>query len=790
MPQSDHRRSSPTLRPAADGPKLVRSIADPVASRPGSDLQARLLPERYRMRENPFGMTPNPEYFYPTWTHREALSSLITGLECGAGFLSLIAPPGMGKTTLLFHLLERFRDEASTALLFNVAHTPQLLLRQLIRELDGAAAGDDAISLEEQLHAILLREFHAGRRCIVVVDEAQHLDFSVLEALRMVSNFETSHSKLLHIVLSGQPQLADKLADPQLAQLRQRISLIARLTPLGPEETAMYIAHRLQTGGYEGPALFTPAAMNAIWEHSEGIPRVINTVCFNALLLGGSFDVASIGDDIVREVIADLDVTLLNSPRARFAVPANGASAAMQSGHAAGGYTTQQDTALRVLAERALVAVGASGVGILVKEADGLLCRATSGTALCARGSQIDSLPEEMNRCLLTRLPVECASQSPPADSARCFPGSVTYIPVMDCGTAVAVLEASSPQEHGFTPIHILKLKAIADEISRTLTPVTSDPAVAVAQSGDEQTKCASEPTATLEDVQHAAGFSAHEETQPRRESFTTAVDLGPESLPAITGQTRVSEEHAGRGAAGRRVAISAGTLTLVAAMGFGIAWYAHALGRAPKRAELTPSPPHLEHITSRVAPAEVSETLRMVPALRPPQVAASHPTGNDRAARAGLIGGPIIAEPSRVIVPSRSVSNEPPAESVVPPPALGDASAAASDTTLSGVMQVAAITPNPPVSKGATPAEIVFREEPEYPSSARLLRLEGNVTLEAMITKDGRVRDVHAIAGPSLLVKAAQDAVEKWRYRPYTLNGKREDTKTRIVVRFMLPSR
>ncbi|PYV64774.1 MAG: hypothetical protein DMG97_34000, partial [Acidobacteria bacterium] len=139
--------------------------------------------------------------------------------------------------------------------------------------------------MQDTLNQLLIREHRASRQTIVIVDEAQSLDTSVLETLRLLSNFETPTEKLLQIILAGQPQLAQRLASPELAQLYQRISIRATLIPFDLEDTRNYIEHRLKIAGYRGPPLFTPAAVRSIWERSSGVPREINTLCFNALLL-------------------------------------------------------------------------------------------------------------------------------------------------------------------------------------------------------------------------------------------------------------------------------------------------------------------------------------------------------------------------------------------------------------------------------------------------------------------------------------------------------------------------
>jgi general secretion pathway protein A len=263
----------------------------------------------FGVREQPFGVTPDPRYLYLSSAHREALASLFYGIEVGRGFLALIAKPGMGKTTLLFHLLEKFRSSARTAFLFQTQCTSREFMRFLLAELGYETGDQDFVRMHEEFNRHLLREARAGNRFIVVVDEAQNLDPSVLETIRLLSDFETPRAKLLQIVLAGQPELADKLASRNLAQLRQRISLVIGLKPLSLEDTRNYIQHRLRVAGYEGPSLFTPQALLDTADFTEGIPRNINNFCFNAMSLACALRQKTIDAAIVREVIADLDIS-------------------------------------------------------------------------------------------------------------------------------------------------------------------------------------------------------------------------------------------------------------------------------------------------------------------------------------------------------------------------------------------------------------------------------------------------------------------------------------------------
>jgi general secretion pathway protein A len=265
--------------------------------------------EFYGLSQQAFGVTPDPRFLYLSPAHREAMASLYYGIESGRGFLAMIAKPGMGKTTLLFHLLEKFRNNARTAFLFQTLCSPREFMRFLMAELGFESQEQDFVKMHDDFNKLILQEARAGRRFIIVVDEAQNLDSSVLETIRLLSDFETPRAKLLQIILAGQPELADKLSTPKLAQLRQRISALSGLPPLSEAESAKYIQHRLRIAGHSGALLFAPAALQAIVRFAQGIPRSINNLCFNALSLGFALRQTIIDLPIVEEVVADLDIT-------------------------------------------------------------------------------------------------------------------------------------------------------------------------------------------------------------------------------------------------------------------------------------------------------------------------------------------------------------------------------------------------------------------------------------------------------------------------------------------------
>ena len=269
--------------------------------------------EYYGLREQPFGFTPDPRFLYFGATHREALASLSYGIESGCGFLALIAPPGMGKTTLLFHLLQYWRSSAQTVFLFQTQCGSRELFRHLLNDLGIDSGDQDLAEMHESLNSVLLANARKGRRVVLVIDEAQNLRDSVLETVRLLSDFETPQAKLLQIVLSGQPQLADKLSQPNLTQLRQRISVFSRLHPFTRVETMVYLEYRLCRAGYSGPPLFSFDAVELIATHSKGFPRNINNLCFNALTLGFAKRQKQIDATTVSEVLADLEIEGLST---------------------------------------------------------------------------------------------------------------------------------------------------------------------------------------------------------------------------------------------------------------------------------------------------------------------------------------------------------------------------------------------------------------------------------------------------------------------------------------------
>lgn len=233
----------------------------------------------------PFGITPDTSFVFSAHSHQEALNTLLVALQCGEGFIKVTGEVGTGKTLLCRRLLQNLDAGAVTAYLPNPNLEPQTLLLALAEELrlDGAD-GLDQFHLLKKINRGLLDYARQNRRVVLCIDEAQAMPLPTLEALRLVSNLETERRKLLQIVLFGQPELDEKLADPAVRQLRQRISFHHRLCGLGRAEVALYLQHRLRVAGYRGEAMFSAGAVRALRRASGGTPRLVNILAHKALL--------------------------------------------------------------------------------------------------------------------------------------------------------------------------------------------------------------------------------------------------------------------------------------------------------------------------------------------------------------------------------------------------------------------------------------------------------------------------------------------------------------------------
>lgn len=239
----------------------------------------------FGLREDPFRVNPDPKYLYLTPSTQEALTSLAYGIRCRYGIIVMTGEVGTGKTTLLHALLDGLRQvRAATAFVFN----PRLSVEGLIASLmtDFGIPNPSPLKHEAlgQLNRWLLDRYHAGQMAVLVIDEAQHLSTEALEEIRLLTNLETATEKLLQIVLSGQPELEEKLRYTQLRQLRQRITIRCRTASLTPEQTRGYVLKRLEIAGANADPIFSEDALDSVYAYSSGIPRVVNLLCQHSLI--------------------------------------------------------------------------------------------------------------------------------------------------------------------------------------------------------------------------------------------------------------------------------------------------------------------------------------------------------------------------------------------------------------------------------------------------------------------------------------------------------------------------
>jgi len=273
----------------------------------------------FGFRESPFGVTPNPAFLFSSRMHREALQSIIDSIESNLGFTVLLGDPGMGKTTLLLQILSQYRDKARTAFIFQTQCRRHELLRYLAADLGLQNATHDEVFLHQQLAEMLVNEARARRKVLIFIDEAQNLHHSSLEAVRLLSDFETPTAKLLHIILAGSARLGETLLGTELSQLAQRVSTICRLNPLAPEEIDGYITYRLRVAGCSlADTLFSPEALSDVAKESKGVPRVINSLCHRALYLAYAMGEPHISSMLVQQAAKDLDLTHSPSPTENF----------------------------------------------------------------------------------------------------------------------------------------------------------------------------------------------------------------------------------------------------------------------------------------------------------------------------------------------------------------------------------------------------------------------------------------------------------------------------------------
>jgi general secretion pathway protein A len=264
--------------------------------------------EYFGFHTRPFSITPDPRFFYDTPSYREAFAGLRYGIEARKGLIVITGDAGTGKTRLVMDYMQKAEVKIRTAIITNPKLTATELLPFVLNELHITPSAQERGALTLQLKEYLLEQFKKHHIVALLVDEAQQLSIELLEELRLLSNLETNEEKLIQIVLLGQPELEERLDQPELCQLKQRVALRCRLARLKVQEVYLYILARLKTAGFEEKALFDPKAVEKIALYSKGIPRLINVICDNALLNSYACSKKKVSAEIIEEIARDLQL--------------------------------------------------------------------------------------------------------------------------------------------------------------------------------------------------------------------------------------------------------------------------------------------------------------------------------------------------------------------------------------------------------------------------------------------------------------------------------------------------
>ncbi len=260
----------------------------------------------FELKERPFSLTPDTEYFYRYSGHQEALNVLLVALRNGEGFVRVSGEVGTGKTLLCRQLLNLLQNDYATAYLPNPLLTPLELYQAIHHELQlDCVEGASMQQLCQGIFKELVRLREIKRPLVILIDEAQAMPYRSLEALRLLSNLETEKEKLLHICFFAQPEFEQRLVEDNLRQLRQRITFSYTLTALHDRELSAYLEHRLQVAGYQGESLFTPAAIKLLYKATKGVPRLINLLAHKSLLVAYGKGVRKIDQKILSVAISD-----------------------------------------------------------------------------------------------------------------------------------------------------------------------------------------------------------------------------------------------------------------------------------------------------------------------------------------------------------------------------------------------------------------------------------------------------------------------------------------------------
>jgi general secretion pathway protein A len=425
----------------------------------------------YRLDREPFHITPDPDFLFPSPSHNEALASIIYGVEQRKGFVELTGEVGTGKTTILRAYLRR--EQATNILPIYLFH-PDLSFRDLVvkllRELEAETPEDSTSELLEKLQRQLIEEYRENRSPVLIIDEAQNMPIETMEQLRMLTNLETSKDKLLQVVLVGQPELQEILDQHSLRQLKQRISVRSVIQPLTDTEAAAYIRSRIERAGGDAKYVFSKDAIREIVNAAHGIPRTINTICDNALIAGFGMQQRPVTGKTVREVARDLQLKVKPASRRGSLIAA---AAAVLIALAGGFYwfvnssSAANPDAMRAESnEPNAAARGPAGASVepqleeTVRDEPRMQSSSTDVDAVIAEeavsdSEPIDNLSNELKHLSDKTLPVSAAQalavETPPADAVPNATESANPEPApkpmeVDAPPSVAPVSADTPQ--------------------------------------------------------------------------------------------------------------------------------------------------------------------------------------------------------------------------------------------------------------------------------------------------------------------------------------------------------
>jgi general secretion pathway protein A len=781
--------------------------------------------EYYGLREQPFGVTPDPRYLYFGAMHREALASLFYGIETGCGFLTLIAPPGMGKTTLLLHLLERLRRSARTVFLFQTQCDSREFFRYLLTDLGVDASNQDMAHMHESLNSVLLSNARMGRRFVLVIDEAQNLRKTVLETVRLLSDFETPAAKLMQIVLSGQPQLADRLSHPDLMQLRQRISIVSRLHPFTRMEMMHYIHHRLNVAGYAGPPLFNYDAIDQIVAHSDGVPRNINNICFNALTLGYAKRQKQINGSIVSEVLVDLDVDALRSHRVTLGLATEDSPSLVDALEPSDEATYQNFHS----AARAAWVKSAEG-GATVGQAESDPIPITSGGD--------GNLPAAVSQTHSSDLAFAESPLGQKAASAEEFVGFLGSIEAPPAVARVRRMPDRAEMQVGKTqngeqeiPNRAAVLTAVPETFQAAMmvakpTATGPDPSV-VAIGSQERVQAvplapdlhkilisgpSSVPTPLFKEPSQATlGIRANTASLSLvRPATQEAFDRQLERLSITLGQLRprIAERpfridaYKDRDSEPRKqwkLIATCGAVLFVAGVG-GVPFFHHGSGGdGVLDSTLAPAAQASPTSNSVVHADSAGEKFKTV-STNPPND--TTPSAPGRLQQSALMQRSIPSVTPDIFgaLNAHPVSTRPAAEAQTASASSSDAGLVFPDENINapfgttssddGVLPSSAYDQEGlfSVDGQMKQLELLSRVAPQYPPVAKRKRVEGDVVVNFVVKENGNVSEMNIVSGPELLRQAALDALHRWKYKPCQLAGQPIAVKTQATIRFHLP--